>query len=162
MSDVTSRFTINGTDYDYTADVIVVEWTYDADRFKRVDGVIESDVRRQVPRIQFESVLVAQNANATGTSAAELYDLIRKENAAGNTCAFIPDIAATGGTGPGPVQVDIVTRGSPPVAYQTEQGAERLRRSLTIQGNKWLDPSDTSPGGDKEVIDDLNSLSDPL
>lgn len=161
MSDVTSRFTINATDYDYQADIVRVRWEEDSDSYSRLDNVVERDVRSYLPTIEFQTVLVAQNSNANGTSAAELYDLIRKENAAGNTVTFVPNTSKSAPNSATP-SVDVVTRGGPPEAYETEKGSERLRRSLVLQGANWLDPSDTSVGGDKETIDDLNSLSSPL
>lgn len=157
----TSRFTIAGTDYDYQTDVVRVDWEEDSDTFARVDLKIERDVRAYKAVITFETVLVAENSNATGTGAADLYDLIRENNAAGNTVSFVPDISASAPNSATP-SVPIVTRGGPPQAYQTEKGADRLRRSLTIQSARWLDPSDTTTGGDKETIDDLNALDTVL
>jgi len=158
MADVTSRFTIAGTDYDYEADRVVVEWEEDADRYRRLDNVVEKDVRALLPVISFEAVLVARNANASGVSAADLYELIRTENTAGNTCTFTPDTSASAPNSATP-SVDILTRSPPPTPYRLDQKAERLRRSLTLQGARWLDPSVTA---DKELIDDLNSLSEPI
>jgi len=157
MSDVTSRFTINGTDYDYEADVVSVEWNEDSTSYRRLDGVIERDVRRYQATISFETVLVAANGNASGTPAAELYDLIRNANENNNTVTFVPDTSANAPNSATP-SVDVVTRPPAPQAYQLEQGADRLRRSLTLQSN-WLDPTVTA---DKDIIDDLNSLDTTL
>lgn len=157
MSDVTSRFTINGTDYDYQADVVQVQWQEDSSSYRRLDGVMERDVRRIQATINFESVLVAQNGNATGVSAAELYDLIRDANANNNTVTLLPDTSASAPNSATP-SVDVVTRPPPPDAYELEKGADRLRRSLTVQSD-WLDPKLTA---DKEIIDDLNSLDTTL
>lgn len=159
MSDVTSRFTIAGTDYDYQADEIAIRWEEDRDNFRRVDLVVESDIRSKLPVISFRSVLVAENANAEGVSAAELYDLIEQEVAAGNTATFVPDVSLSAPNSATP-SIEVVTRGGGhPASYRVEQGADRLRRALKLQGARWLDPNVTA---DKDLIDDLTSLQDPL
>lgn len=157
MPDVTSRFTIDGTDYDYEADVVTVQWQEDSASYRRLDGVMERDIREYKAIISFETVLVSENANASGTSAVELYDLIRDANVNNNTVTFVPDTSASAPNSPTP-SVDVVTQPPPPQAYELEQGADRLRRSLTLQSD-WLDPTVTA---DKDLIDDLNSLDTTL
>jgi len=156
---VTSRFTIAGTDYDFQADQITMQWSEDRDTYRRLDDVVETDVRRKLPIIQWQSVLVAENANAQGLSGADLYEKIEREIAAGNSATFVPDISASAPNSATP-SVGIVTRGgSHPNSYQLEQSTERLTRSFEVQGDRWFDPSVTA---DADLIDDLNSLSDAL
>lgn len=156
---ITSRFTINGTDYDYRADQLTVRWREDRTDYQRVDYQIDTDIRAKLPLIQWEAVLVAQNANATGVSAADLYAKIEREVAAGNSASFVPDISASAPNSATP-SLGIVTRsGGHPPAYETEQSEILLTRTFTVQGARWLQPSVTA---DKDLIDDLNSLSDPL
>jgi len=154
-----SRFTIAGTDYDYQADEIALRWEEDRDNFRRVDLKVETDIRSKLPVISFTAVLVAENANAEGVSAAELYELIEQEVAAGNTATFVPDTSLSAPNSATP-SLDVVTRGGGhPPSYRIEQGTDRLQRSLKLQGARWLDPSVTA---DKNLIDDLTSLQDPL
>jgi hypothetical protein len=162
MAGVISRFTIAGTDYDYEADQITVSWQEDRDDYRRLDDQIDVDVRRKLPVIQWQAVMVAANSNADSLSAAGLYSKIEREVEAGNTASFVPDINASAPNSATP-SLDIVTRpDGHPKSYAIEQGQDRLTRSFSVQSAKWLDPSDTTAGGDRELIDDLHSLSDPL
>jgi hypothetical protein len=159
MANVTSRFTIAGTDYDYEADQVEVRFVEDRDTYRRLDNVVETDVRRKLPVIRWRSVMVAANANAGGLSGAGLYEKIEREIAAGNSATFVPDISASAPNSATP-SVGIVTRaGSHPNSYQIEQSAERLTRLFQVQGDRWLDPS---VAADQDLIDDLHSLSDAI
>jgi len=156
---VTSRFTIAGTNYDYAADQITISWSEDRDTYRRVDGVVETDIRRKLPVIQWQSVLEAENANASGLSGAGLYEKIERAVSAGNSAIFVPDISASAPSSATP-SLGIVTReDSHPSSYRIEQSSERLTRSFQVQGDQWLDPSVTA---DQDLIDDLNSLSSAI
>jgi len=156
---VTSRFTIAGTDYDYAADQITIRWSEDRDTYRRVDGVVETDIRQKLPIIEWESVMVAENTNASGLSGAELFEKIQREVSAGNDVSFVPDISASAPNSTTP-SLGVVTRGdSHPASYELEQSTERLTRSFSVQGDRWLDPSVTA---DANLIDDLNSLSSAI
>ena len=148
--------------YRYEIDVIDISWNQDRSDYRLLDLNVETDVRAVQPIVTFEAVMVADGANATGTSAADLYELIREQEAQGNVSTFVPDPNATGPSG-STVEIDVVTAPDGyPNAYRVEQSGDRLRRTIRLQGAKWLDPSDTGAGSDKEQIDDINSLSDPL
>jgi hypothetical protein len=156
---ITSRFTIGSADYDYRADQVEVRFVEDRDDFRRVDGVVVTDVRRKLPVIRWRSVMVAANANAGGLSAAELFEEIEQEVAAGTTVEFVPDPTASAPNSTTP-SVEIVTRSRrPPASYRLEESTERLTRAFEVQGARWLDPSDAA---DKDIIDDLNSLTPTL
>jgi len=162
MAGVTSRFTIAGSDYDYEADTISVSWQEDRANYRLLDETVDVDVRNKLPIIEWEAVMVAANNNASGLSGAGLYELIEREVEAGNTVTFVPDISASAPNS-GTPSVNVVTQGGGhPKSYQIETSAERLRRTFSVQGARWLDPSDTTTGGDKDTIDDLHALSDSL
>ena len=149
---MTTRFTIDGTAYDYLTDQVRLSWRYDRTDVVLLNDQAKTDVRRQQARIEVTGVWEAANSNATGTSAAELYDLIR----AATTTTLRPDTTKS-------ATVDVLTadRGAPD-AYQTQKGTPRRGRTLRLQGASRLDPTDTTAGGDKETIDALNALTDPL
>ena len=153
---------IGGTVYEYQTDVIRVEWQEDRSDYRILDNSVETDVRAKLPIISIETVLVAQDTDAEGVSAADLYELIQAEVRVGNTVRFIVDPTKSAPNSPTPTVTVVTAPDGQPEAYHVEQGADRLRRSLRLRGDTWLDPSDTSLGGDRELIDDLNSLSDPL
>lgn len=159
----TSRFTIAGTDYDYETDVLRIEWERGADDYLRLDEVIDIDRREQRCIITFETVMVAANTNAESYGAADLYQLMETEAVNGNTITFVPDISISSGFNTNPPQINIVPRkGGRPKVREKEKGAERLQRSMTVQSDTRLDPTDTTAGGDKETIDDLNDLDSVL
>ena len=148
--------------YVYQTDVIRIEWREDRSDYRILDDSVETDVRAKLPLISIETVLVSKNTNADGTSATDLYELIQAEVRAGNSVDFVPDPTAPAPNSTTPSVGVVTAPDGQPEAYHVEQGADRLRRSLRLRGDTWLDPSDTSLGGDRELIDDLNSLSDPL
>jgi len=156
---VTSRFIVSGTDYDFQADQITIQWAEDRDTYRRLDNAVETDVRRKLPIVQWQSVLAPENANASGLSGADLYERIERAVAAGNPATFVPDITASAPNSTTPT-VDIVTRGgSHPNSYQIEQSTERLTRLFQVQSDRWLDPS---VAADQDLIDDLHSLSNSI
>jgi len=135
----------------YTADVLRVEWEQDRDSYRRLDDIVETDVRAQRAIISWEGVLVAENADAQGVGAAALYEKIRSERAAGNDVTLEPDINARDSSN-NHIFVDIVTSGAPPAAFRTEQSSERLRRSLQVASRKWFNPGSST-------VESLNELS---
>lgn len=159
----TSRFVINGTSYDYQTDIIRIDFDTDEDDYRRLDEVVDTDRREKLAVVTFESVLVAQNANAEGVGASDLYQKIQTEVAAGNAVTFIPDTSISSGYNTNPPEIGVKTKkGGAPRVYETEKGADRLMRSMQLQSDRWLDPTDTTAGGDKETIDDLNDLQSSL
>jgi len=131
---------------------------YDADTYRRLDNVVERDVRSVRYVASWESVMVPANAAAQGTTASDLFDLIRNANAQGNAVKLRPDKDAPAPNATTP-QMDVLTRGAPPEPYELEQSTQRLRRSFEVQSAQWYDPAVPA---DKETIDDLNSLDTAL
>lgn len=160
----TSRFTIAGTDYDYQTDRVQIKWDRGASDYRRLDEVVDIDRRKQRAIIVFESVLVSQNANSTNVGAAELYQLMETEVVQNdNTVTFIPDTSISSGFNTNPPQINVVpVQGGRPIVYKKKKGSKRLMRSMRVQSDTWLDPTDTTAGGDKETIDDLNDLQGTL
>ena len=145
--------------YVYQTDVIRVQWQEDRSDYRILDNSVSTDVRAKLPIISIETVLVSENTNADGISATDLYELIQAEVRAGNSVDFIPDPTASAPNSSTPSVGVVTAPDGQPEAYRVERGADRLRRSLKLRGDTWLDPSVTA---DKDLIDDLNSLSDPL
>jgi hypothetical protein len=135
----------------YTADVLRVEWEQGRDSYRRLDDVVETDVRAQRAIISWTGVLVAENADAQGVGAAALYEKIRSERAAGNDVNLEPDINARDSSN-NRIILDIVTSGAPPEAYRTKQSLERLRRSFQVGSRNWFDPGSSK-------VASLNQLS---
>jgi len=138
----------------YQADVIRVAWEQDRDSYRRLDDVVETDVRAQRAIITWESVMSAENADAQGLRAAALYEKIRAQRAAGNDVKLEPDVDARDSSG-SRIVIGIVTRGSPPLAFQAEQSTERLQRSFKVGSREWFDPTSSTVAN----INDLSSIA---
>jgi len=138
----------------YQADVIRVAWEQDRDSYRRLDDVVETDVRAQRAIITWESVMSAENSDAQGVRAADLYKKITSQRSFGNDVKLEPDVDARDNSN-NRIVIDIVSRGDPPLAFQTEQSTERLSRSFKVVSRNWLDPTSSTVAN----INDLSSIA---
>jgi hypothetical protein len=155
-----SRFIVGSTVYEYKTDSITIEWEEDRQNYRRLDNFVVTEIRSKKAIVRFEGVFDAENTNAQGVGAAELFELIEDATRAGSSVDFVPDISLTSGFNTNPPRVVVVTSsGGIPTSYKKEKGADRLRRTMVLESNKWLDPTVTS---DRDTIDDIHDLQGTL